>query len=92
MSREEAVAALPRRTAHALYALLESSREANMPVTAAEAMLYDDEAMSPQGTGQALANARRLGLAVQAGRWWAPTGATLDMRSALEERFLRETE
>jgi hypothetical protein len=63
-----------------------------MPVTAAEAMLYDPEAMSPQSTGQALANAQRLGLAVQAARYWVPTGAALDLRSALEDRFLRETE
>ena len=87
------VAALPRRTAHALHALLESSREMNMPVTAAEAMLYDEEAMGPRGTAMALKHAQRLGYCfVTPGGYWVPGNATYDLRYALEDRYLRETE
>jgi hypothetical protein len=83
---------LPRRTAHAVHALIESSRQANMPVTAAEAMLYDEEARSPRATGLALANARKLGLAVYTGRYWIPSFDALALRYPFEKRYLRETE
>ena len=86
------VAALPRRTAHAVHALMACSRDLNMPVTAAEICLYDEEAQSVRGTGNALAHARRLGLAVFTGQYWVPSFTALDMRGAFEDRFLTETE
>jgi hypothetical protein len=83
---------LPRRTAHAAHALLCATRELSMPATAAEVVLYDEEALSARCTGAALREAARRGLAVRAGRYWVPTFAAMEMRGILEERFLRDTE
>lgn len=85
------VAELPRRTAHALYGLLESSRQLNMPVTAAEAMIYDMEAMTPRHTARGLRHARALGLCHYTGRYWTPSFAALELHRALENRYLDET-
>lgn len=61
------------------------------PVTAAEVVIYDDEALSARHTSRALVSASRRGLCFYDGRmcWW-PTGA-YDIRGALEDRFLRDT-
>lgn len=86
------VAELPRRTAHAVAALLIASKDKNSsPLSAAEIMLYDDEATGPRATGNALAHARQLGLATYLGPWWIPSFAALELRHDLEDRYLRET-
>jgi hypothetical protein len=82
---------LPRRTAHALYALLCASTEQNAPPTAAEACIYDEEAPNAQGTGQALRNGHRLGLCFNTRGFWWPQPALYDLRTELEARFLRDT-
>ncbi len=89
-SKVERVAALPRRTAHALHALIESSRDLKMPALAREVILYDGEAMTVRSTSAGLRHAQFLGLAVFTGRYWTPTNAALDLRYALEDRYLRE--
>lgn len=82
---------LPARMAHALHALLEATREHVMPVTAQEIMIYDWEAMSPQGTGAALREAQKRGLAVAVpGGYWVATNQTNELRYALEDRALRD--
>lgn len=58
-----AVAKLPRRTAHAVHALLEASRELNMPVTSREIVIYDEEARDARSTGAALREANQIGRA-----------------------------
>jgi hypothetical protein len=92
LTAAEYVASLPQRTAHVVHALMASSRDHNMPVTAAEICLYDSEALSVRATGMALAHARKLRLAVYTGKYWIPSFVALDMRHAFEERFLDETE
>jgi hypothetical protein len=63
------------------------------PYKAAEIMLYDVEAMSPAGTGAALREARKRGLAACWGRGlWSSSLLALEHRSAFEERYLRDTE
>lgn len=91
------VSALPRRTAHAVHALLAIRNDPSLgpygPFKASEVVLYDSEALSARSTGRALAHALRLGLA---DRWgpglWVATNFALDHRSALEERYLADTE
>jgi hypothetical protein len=83
---------IPRRTAHATHALLTASKEHNMPVTAAEVCIYDEEALSVRSTGSALREARVRGLAVFTGLYWIPTNFALDLRREFEERFLADTE
>lgn len=90
----EQVAALPRRTAHAVFALLEAQRQDGYgPFKASEVVIYDSEARSAVSTGRALFHAMSLRLA---DRWgvglWSPTLQATLLREALEERFLRETE
>lgn len=87
----EQVARLSRRTAHAAFALLEASRELNMPVKASEVIIYDVEALSTQSTGRALSAARRSRLADNWGGVWTPTLHAHDLRGALEDRFLADT-
>lgn len=84
---------MPRRTAHALHALLEASTAEGMPPTASEAMLYDEEALSPRATAAALTSAARSGYCFRApdGCWW-PQTKLYDLRRALEDRYLAETE
>lgn len=86
------VESLSRRTAHAVFALLESSIQLNMPVTAQEVMVYDGEALTAQSTGSALREAAKLGLAGYTGRYWIPSTRAYDLRRAFEDRYLRETE
>jgi hypothetical protein len=86
------VESLPRRTAHAAYALVAAARDYHGPPTAYEVCLYDPEALSVRSTGQALRNCARLGLCFNTkGIWW-PTNDAYELHSALENRFLRETE
>lgn len=73
------------RVACVVHALLEQSREMNSPVTAAEVLVYDWQALSAQGTGAALREARKAGLAVFTGRYWIPTNAALDRRREFED-------
>lgn len=86
------VSALPRRVAHATHALLEASREHNMPVKAGEVVIYDIEALDARTTGRALSRAQRLGFAACARPYWIPTRAAYDAREDLEQRFLADTE
>lgn len=87
------VADLPRRVAHATYALLYATREEKMPPYAREVVLYDPEALSAQETGTALHQASRYGLTVRApGGLWLAREAAHELEAALEERFLRETD
>lgn len=88
----EQVAGLPRRTAHALHALIVAEKELQMPVTAAEVAVYDLESFSAKGTGQALSSCCKRKLAVKAGKLWICTPAGRDLTAQLEERFLRETD
>ena len=89
-ARREIVAALPARTAHAMHGLLEASRCMNAPVTAAEACIYDFDAMSPLATAMSLRHAARLGYCVYTGRYWCPLNAAYELRYALEDRALRD--
>lgn len=87
---EAAVQALPRRVAHAVYALVALGRdEPYGPFTASEVVLYDEEARDARATGRALQSAAKLGwvLCIER-RYWTPTCRALDRRKALEERFL----
>ncbi len=88
----EQVAALPRRTAHAAYALIACCADDKGPVRASDVVLYDREAVSAVSTGCALASALRHGLA---DRWapgiWVPSLHAMDLRNDLEDRFLAET-
>lgn len=89
----EQVAALPRRTAHVAHALLTTIREDGGPVKASEVVVYDAEALSVNSTASALQSARRHGLAEYWGEgiWTASLHAS-DLRDALEDRFLADTE
>jgi hypothetical protein len=86
------VAALPRRAAHAVHALLEFQASAAMPATAAEVCVYDSEAVSVRATAAALTHARRLGLVIFTGRYWLATPDAQNLRAVLEDRFLAETD
>lgn len=92
-SKAALVAALPRRTAHALHALLEASAALHMPPTAAEVVVYDAEAANVRGTAAALRHAQRLGYcACTRGGYWVPGNAAYELGRALEDRYLAETE
>lgn len=89
----EQVAAFPRRTAHAVFALLEAQRQDGYgPFKASEIVTYDSEAISAVATGRALFHGLKLGLT---DRWgvglWSPTIHATLLREALEERFLEDT-
>lgn len=98
MTGAEEVAALPRRIAHVLHALLESSGAYALgsgPKTAAEVVLYDSEAPNSGATLDALKRAMLKDLCVgtfSRPRLWIPANRTIEMRAALEARFLRETD
>lgn len=83
---------LPRRTAHAVHALLYASYEAGMPVSAAEICVYDSEAISVRATGAALREARRLGLAEYYPPYWVASYIAGNHRKDFEERYLNDTE
>jgi hypothetical protein len=80
----------PPRVAHVMHALIEASREANMPVTASEVQVYDEEALTARSTGAALSRARDYGLCLATGRYWVPTAKGLDRRRQFEDRYLAE--
>lgn len=88
------VAALPRRVAHAMHALLAASSAYGAgqgPHTAAEVCVYDShEAYSPRHTGQALRQAQARGLCVNAGGYWFPTNLAYEHRRAFEERYIAD--
>ena len=90
----EQVAALPRRVAHATYALLARTRDYPYgPHRAPVVVHYDIEAPSARSTADALRRAMSRGLV---DRWgpglWTPTLLAQDLRGALEDRFLADTE
>lgn len=91
---------LPRRTAHAAWALLYAAEQLKMPPTSEEVCLYDEEAGGVDATAAAAAlrHAQVMGLAVyvppkrgDGEGIWAPTQAALGLRSLLEERYLADT-
>jgi hypothetical protein len=87
---------LPRRTAHAVHALLVASQEHGMPVTAGEVQVFDEEAIRVQATAKGLADARRLDLTTYTGRsggvrYWIPTVLALNLRRHFEDRYLDDT-
>lgn len=96
------VQSLPRRTAHAVHALLAASNTVqggqHLP-PAHDVCLWDGEALSVRGTAAALVHAQRLGLAVyvpdmqnRALGYWTPTQLALEHRRAFEDRYLAETD
>lgn len=86
------VAALPRRTAHALHALLVSNDEQRAPSTAAEVCVYDGEALGARATAAALREGWRRGYCVCApGGYWAALAPAQQLRGALEARYLEDT-
>lgn len=90
----EQVAALPRRVAHATYALLAWGRDHPYgPHRPGEVVLYDPEAPSATSTSGALCRAmRNHGLADRWGRGlWSPSPLAQDLFPALEDRFLADT-
>lgn len=91
--RAELVAAFPRRTAHALHALLVATAEIGAPATASEILIYDEEAFSARQTGAALREARRRDgrLCQFTGEYWVAGNVAQELRAALEDRYLRET-
>lgn len=93
------VEALPRRVAHATYALLhlpEIEREYPYgPYKASEVLLCDGESYSAQMTGAALREAQKKGLCmyVPGGEgYWTPTNLAREHKRAFEDRYLRETD
>lgn len=89
----EQVAALPRRTAHAAYALYAWINDNMGPARTSEVVVYDKEALDARSTGRALAAAKRVGLVDYWGSGlWTLTPHGRDLAGALEDRFLRETE
>lgn len=89
----EQVAALPRRTAHAAYALHAWIRDYTGPARASEVVLYDKEALDVRSTARALGAAKKLGLVDYWGAGlWTMTPHGGDLAGALEDRFLAETE
>lgn len=90
--RQEIVDGLPRRTAHALYALLAATQAVNMPVRSSEIIVYDEEALSTQQTAAGLRHAARLGLAACINGLWVASAIGNELRRPLEERYCAETE
>lgn len=85
------VDAMPRRAAHAVYAVFAASRDLRMPPTAAEACHYDEEAISVKATAAALREAAKHGLVVCAGGVWFVAGAALHTgRIPFDERVSRD--
>lgn len=90
----EQVAKMPRRVAHATFAILVLQHDGNYgPHKASEIVVYDAEALSAVSTGRALAHALKLGLV---DRWgtglWSPTNHAQLLYPALEDRFYADTE
>lgn len=89
----EQVAALPRRVAHVSYAVIATAADIHGPVSPSEVILFDPESPSLAATCSALRRAINAGLV---DRWgWGVYVSTLhahDLHTALEDRFLSETE
>ena len=86
----EIVAALPKRTAHALYGLICAVHELRMPPTAREVIVYDEASHSQHSTVAGLCDARRRGYCVNSGGVWATLPAGHDLWPWLEDRVLSE--
>lgn len=86
------VDALPRRQAHALYALFAWCHEnPNSIPTAAEVCSFDEEAVSVKATASALREAAKRGLCICAGGYWCPMGdALIAGRQPFEDRVARD--
>jgi hypothetical protein len=82
----------PSRTAHALHALLCTVDDIKGPASAAEVVIYDEESLSARGTAQALRAGARRGLCFNTNGFWWTTNELYENRTALEERFLIDTE
>lgn len=97
-SDQEIVASIPRRIAHVVHALIESSGPyAYGPGfrRTAEVLVYDSESYSVASTRAALSRGLKRGLVDRVGvrpAFWFPTNRAMDLRIALEERFLADTE
>jgi len=86
----QAAEGLPPRVAQVVHALLETLAQAGGgPVAAAEVMIYDEQALTVQGTAAALTAALGLGLADGVGTGlWTATRRAREMRQALEDRVV----
>lgn len=84
------VPGLPRRTAHALFALMVAEQEIKMPPTAREVMVYDTESLSVHSTAAGLRHAQRLGLAATVNGLWVSANAAKEQYGNLEDRVLGE--
>jgi hypothetical protein len=91
---EDFVARLPRRTAHAVYALAAYARDKHCsgPFYAHEIVFWDIEAPSARSTGAALGHALKLGLADKVGNLWWSTNRGNSLFRHLEARVLAEQE
>ena len=90
MSPQETVDAMSPRMAHALHGLVLASLEQKGPPTAAEACIYDFDAISPRATGQALRHAAKRGYCFANRGYWWPLNDAYALRYALEDRALRD--
>ena len=86
------VAQLSPRIAQVTHALICVTRDQNMPATAPEVCVYDEQSPSVSSTYNALLRASWYGMVVRAGHpaVWTPTFAALDLRIDLEDRVLAE--
>ena len=87
-ARDRQAQELSPRIAAVVHALLETLTQlGGGPVTAAQVMTYDHDALTVQATGGALAAAARQNLAQQLGPGlWTATDRAWEMRRPLEER------
>lgn len=91
--RTDEVARMPQRMAHALHALVAATTvHPPMPRTAAEVCIHDS-GWGPLSTGAALREAARRGYCVRtSGGYWVAANRALELRAALEDRYLAETD
>lgn len=87
---------LPRRVAHATFALMDSGSPYAYGAglrTTREVMEYDIEALTLSSTFNALSRAMRRGLVVRTRRpvLWFPTDIAYELYGQLEDRFLLDT-
>ncbi|HET7455429.1 MAG TPA: hypothetical protein VFJ76_07910 [Solirubrobacterales bacterium] len=88
---EELVKKLPRRVAHAAFAVLEATAQ-GVPATPSEAILFDQESPSLAAFCSALRRAIDRGLVDRWGRGvYVPTMRAHDLRTLLEDRYLADT-
>lgn len=90
----ERVAALPKRIAHAVYALQGIHNDLGTgPWKTNEIIYYDPEALAVSETYSALYRAAERGLVIRWGSGlWSTTPEADDLKEELEDRFLKETE